>query len=278
MSKNIFVSVDMEGLTGAVMPAQVVPGRIDYERFRKVMVREANAAVEGAFQAGADRVLVNDSHDGMLNLKIEELDPRAELISGYHKSRSMMEGVDHTFACVFFIGYHSMASGPGVLSHTMTGIVSKAYLNETPASEGVLNAMLAGYYNVSVGLVCGDQYAVAEVKRVCPDAEVVEVKNAIDRYSAESKPLREVEGEISEKAASAVKRAAQTKPFKPSAPIRITVEYTQPSIAKRASMVPFVKFIEPRTIQTEGRDGLEAYTAFRAALLLANTAHDADYD
>ncbi len=95
---RVYISVDMEGVAGVVHEDQTDP--IDprhageYNRFRRLMTSEANAAVEGAFAAGATRVLVNDSHWRMRNLLAEELHPGAELLSGGPKLGSMVEGVD----------------------------------------------------------------------------------------------------------------------------------------------------------------------------------------
>src|SRR5579875_2363711 len=264
--RRVFISVDMEGLTGVVSPNQVLPGRADYERFRVVMLRETNAVIRGAFDGGADGVLVNDSHDGMLNLKIEGLDERAELISGYHKPLSMVQGIDGGFACAFFVGYHSMASGEGVLSHTMTGIVSRAYLNGVPASEGVIN-----------GLVAGDQYAVSEVHAVCPDARGVVVKRAIDRYSALSESLTRVEEELHRAAEEAVKSAESLRVYSPSKPITLTVEFAQSSLAARVLYAPIARRVDGRTIEIVGDDPLDVYMRFRASLSLASTARDPDY-
>ena len=63
---RVYVSVDMEGVAGVVHEDQTDP--IDprhageYNRMRRLMTAEANAAIEGALAAGAERVVVNDSH------------------------------------------------------------------------------------------------------------------------------------------------------------------------------------------------------------------------
>jgi D-amino peptidase len=46
------------------------------------MTNQANAAIAGALDAGANPVLVNDSHWLMRNLLAEDLNPAAELLSG----------------------------------------------------------------------------------------------------------------------------------------------------------------------------------------------------
>ncbi len=110
---RVYISVDMEGVAGVVHEDQTDP--IDprhageYNRFRRLMTSEANAAVEGALAAGATRVLVNDSHWLMRNLIAEELHPAAELLSGGPKLRSMVEGVELGFDAAMFVGYHAMA-------------------------------------------------------------------------------------------------------------------------------------------------------------------------
>src|SRR5438552_7510001 len=98
---RVYISVDMEGVAGVVHEDQTDP--IDprhageYNRFRRLMTNEANAAIEGAIAAGATTVLVNDSHWLMRNLLAEELHPAAELLSGGPKLHSMVEGIDGGF-------------------------------------------------------------------------------------------------------------------------------------------------------------------------------------
>ncbi len=82
---NVLISVDMEGIAGVVLPEHTTGGHREYERFRRLMTAEANAAVDGAASAGADGIVVNDAHGTMTNILLEELDSRCELISGRPK-------------------------------------------------------------------------------------------------------------------------------------------------------------------------------------------------
>jgi D-amino peptidase len=88
---KIYISSDMEGTAGVVIWEQVLASG-DFERFRRLMTQEINAAVEGALAAGADSVVVNDSHGPMTNIVIEDLHPEAELISGVNKTLLQVEG------------------------------------------------------------------------------------------------------------------------------------------------------------------------------------------
>ena len=113
---RVYISVDMEGVAGVVHEDQTDPTEPrhagEYNRMRRLMTSEANAAIEGALEAGATRILVNDSHWLMRNLLAEELHPSAELLSGGPKLRSMVEGVELGFDAALFVGYHAMAGTP----------------------------------------------------------------------------------------------------------------------------------------------------------------------
>ena len=134
---KVFISVDMEGATAMTDPEDVLPQGSDYQRGRVFMTGDANAAVLGAFDAGATEVVVNDSHWIMRNLLIEQIDPRARVIKGFHKPMCMMQGIDESVDAAVFIGYHSCAgTEQGVLAHTLLGKeVQNMLLNGEPTGE-----------------------------------------------------------------------------------------------------------------------------------------------
>jgi D-amino peptidase len=105
---KVYLSVDMEGIAGVVHELQTDPTNpavaADYARSCRFMTGEANAAIQGALDAGATRVVVNDSHWLMRNLIADELHPAAELISGSPKPLSMMEGVQEGFDAACYNG------------------------------------------------------------------------------------------------------------------------------------------------------------------------------
>jgi D-aminopeptidase len=162
---NVLISVDMEGISGVVQTDHVSSTHKEYNRFRRLMTAEANAAVEGALAGGATQVVVNDSHGGMANILIEDLHPAAELISGSPKPFSMMQGIGPEVDAVFFVGYHG-ASGTAAatLEHTWTGCVVEACLSGQMVGETGLNAALAGSFDAPVVLVTGDRAVTEEAQ------------------------------------------------------------------------------------------------------------------
>jgi D-amino peptidase len=182
---KVYVSADMEGVGGvATWKVQGQSRGREYEKFRQLMTREVNAAILGAFDAGASEVLVSDSHGDGQNLDIEVLDKRVQVIRAGPRPLGMMEGIDDTFGAVVFVGYHA-GEGEGVatLAHTMNGLVD-IKLNGTPVSEGGFNAAIAGEFGVPVVFVSGDQTIGDLTQKLLGPVEVAVVKQAIGFFAA----------------------------------------------------------------------------------------------
>ena len=229
---KILISIDMEGTTGVTCPDDVRPDTPGWAHFRNIMTDEANAAIEGFFEAGVKEVLVNDSHSKMRNVVIDRLDSRASLLSGNHKTYSMMEGIQTNVDAVAFIGYHTGAGKQGILSHTYLGnTYTGVWLNNVECSEGYLNAQFAAEFQVPVILITGDDLTIADGKTYAPNAIGVEVKKCIDRYSANCLPPEVTMKKIKLAAKNSVKLI--TPAVKPTGPFTIRIEFdsTQPVIA-----------------------------------------------
>ncbi|MFN0083764.1 MAG: M55 family metallopeptidase [Blastocatellia bacterium] len=261
---RVFISVDMEGISGVVTGDQTGAGGADYNRFRRLMTEETNAAIDGALDAGATEIVVNDSHGSMRNLLIEELRAPAELISSNIKPMGMTEGLDSTFDAVIFIGYHAKAgSAVGVLAHTGSGTVGDLRINGRSVGEGGMNIFAAGAYGVPVVMITGDQAAIAEARELIPNIEGVQVKEAIGTLAARSLRPEEARRRIREGAARAIKRRLEIRPVKPATPAVFEVVFTQTALAAVAEEIPTVKRIDERTVRFQAADYLQGYRLFR---------------
>jgi D-amino peptidase len=270
---RVYISVDMEGVAGVVHEDQTDPidprHAAEYNRFRRLMTAEANAAIEGALAAGARTVLVNDSHWLMMNLLAEELHPAAELISGGPKLRSMMEGVDGGFDAALFIGYHARAGvGHAIIDHTYTSRLHEVRLNGHPAGELAINAALAGTWDVPVAMVTGDQSLAAEARELLGSSvETVVVKQAVGRFAARSVSPVESCRRIHEGAIAALGRPHA--PFRIPSPVRLEVDFALTQMADMAELVPGSVRTGGRTVAYAHEDYREIYRAFRALYNLA---------
>ncbi len=278
---RLYLSVDMEGVAGIAHPAQTSfdreggSDRTDYDRSRGLMAAEANAAIAAAFDAGADAVIVNDSHWQMRNLRAEDLDPRARLIIG-DKPFSMTQGIGPEgdgkgFAAAAFVGYHAGAGHPsGVIGHTYAGsLVMEARVNGVPHNESGLNALRLGHHGVPVILVSGDDALAGEIEQLLPWAERVIVKRAQAALVADMLSPDAARAAIAEGIASAMGRLEQMPPYRLTGPLRLEVDLRLPIMADYCALIPTVERIGPRSVGVEPADAESLYTTFMAVVRMA---------
>ena len=270
-----YISVDMEGVAGVNHPAPT--GRADsrYPDAVALMVGEANAAIEGAFDGGATEVLVNDSHGSMYNLRPAELDRRARVLQG-QKAWSMVEGAgpDRGFGVALFVGYHARAGHPrGTIAHTYSGRPTASRLNGRLVGETGVNAAVLGQWGVPVGLVTGDDALALEVEDWLPWAERVVVKDAEGGSSATSLHPEAARQLICDGAAAAVRRATagELKLLEVERPVVVEVEYVNGVTADFAAIVPGAVRFGDRGVRFEAPDPVTAYRGFLAGIRLAGT-------
>jgi D-amino peptidase len=269
--RKVYISVDMEGISGINGDDQTSAGQAEYARGRKLMVEDANAAIRGAFAGGATEVVVNDSHGGQRNLLPEDLDPRARLISHSFKRHGMVEGLDETFDSILFVGYHARAGAArGLFAHTGSGVVRDLQLNGVPVGEGGINAAMAAWHGVAVALVTGDDTAIAEVTAIAPGVKGVTVKRAINTRAVELLPLAEARRLIEAGAKEAVAAAKKPAPVR-KGPYRVSMQFRDVTIPEVMSAFQEMARPSPDTLAFQ-RDAMpEAYRLIRVLYRYVNT-------
>ncbi|PWR07130.1 aminopeptidase [Micromonospora sicca] len=259
---TVLISADLEGISGIVHVTETNPGGYDYERSRKLMTAEVNAAVAGVLDAEPDAVvLVADAHGPYRNLLVEELDQRARLVRGKPRPLGMMAGLDAGADAVLFVGYHARAgSGPAVLAHTMSDAVLEVRLNGRPVGEIGLNAALAGHFGAPVVLISGDDAACAELREFVPGAVTVEVKRALGQAAADVLHPGKAQERLRQAAGRAVQQRGQVQPLVLSGPVEVEVDLYGPYTVDLATLVPgFARAPGARTVTFTCRDMAEAY-------------------
>lgn len=270
-ARKVYISVDMEGISGINSDNQTSAAGAEYGRARTLMVEDANAAIRGAFEGGATEVVVNDSHGSQRNLLPEDLDPRVRLISHSFKRHGMMEGLDSTFDAVIFVGYHAKAGSPrGVFAHTGSGVLRDLQINGVSVGEGGMNALLAHWHGVPVIMVTGDDVAVEEQKVTVPDVRGVVVKRAINTRAVELRPLADTRREIQEVARAAVAGARKRSPERrPRYTVRM--EMRDPTIPEVATAFQDVRLVNPTTVEFSRDNMPDAYRLIRVIYRFINT-------
>jgi D-amino peptidase len=225
-SPKIVIVTDMEGVGGVQnWDEQVMPGQRRWEESRKLLIGEVNAAVAGAFDAGASRVVVMDGHDGSRSLSILEIDRRAELIQGqgmtpdYYLSKKLYDGV-------MFVGQHAMAGTKNALmAHSQSREMKQITINGKPVGEIGQTGAIAGYFDIPLIFLSGDAAACAELRELQPGAETVAVKRNIGKGSALSLSHERAKELIREHARKAVQRVKEFRPWKIDGPVEMKFEY-----------------------------------------------------
>jgi D-amino peptidase len=273
---RILLSADMEGATGVTWSADVAPGTEQWQRFRRMFTGDVNACAAGLFDGGASDVLVNEAHSSQRNLLLEELDERARLLTGRHKPLSMMQGIDGGVDGVVFLGYHAGAGVDGVLSHTyLPNSITGVWLDGVHASEGRLNAALAGEHGVPVLLVTGDDLTCADAAEYAPDAELVAVKECVSRYAAICLPPARAAKQIVEAARTGMAKAGRVEPR--SGPHRIEIEFDATHLAHAAAVVPTVELVGVRRVGFDAPSMTATMKAFKVVTAIASSAVEGNY-
>lgn len=275
---KILISADMEGATGVTWPADVLPGSEQWQRCRHMFTSDVNAAIAGFHDGGADEVLVNEAHWTMRNLLLEQLDERAQMLTGRHKDLSMVEGVQHgDVDGIAFVGYHTGAGTEGVLAHTyLANSITGVRVNGEPASEGHLNALVVAEYGVPVVLVTGDDRTARDALSYAPRARTVAVKDYVSRYAAVCRPPARTAADIRAAAKEAVALAVRHEPHR-GGPFAVEVEFDAVHLAGAAAVVPGVERSGERAVRYESPTMYEGIRCFKAVTTVVSAAVEEQY-
>lgn len=263
---KVFISVDMEGVCGVIHWEEVSRDGKDYGLFRRLMTLETNAAVEGALEAGAGKIVVRDSHGSARNILPDDLHPAAELIRDWSGSPfGMMEGVDETFDAVIFIGYHASANVPdAVLKHTMTGTIYNVTLNGMVMPEAGINGFIAGNYGVPVVMIAGDKAICDQAGRIFENVVTAPVKEGIGTAARMMHPEKAWEL-IKNKTREALSKLDTFKPWTLTAPYTMEVTFKNEERAENASWIPGAERTGNTSVSFSSSDWVEILKFFKFA-------------
>lgn len=260
---KLYISFDMEGISGVVDWDQATGAGRDYEIGVGLTLDEINAAIDGAVAGGATEIIVNDSHWKMRNIDPSDLHGSASYISGSHKPMYMMQGLDESFDMVFFVGYHGAISGESsVLSHTYNpSVFYKVELNGVEVGESGINALVASAHGVPIGLVTGDSITKEQAKAVIP-AEMVVVKESISRFAAYNLHPRVAHKLIYEAAANVMAQAKSWPKVELGEVCELTMHFLNSDLAELATWIKGVSRSGLRSATVTSQDHLSVYQAF----------------
>ncbi len=266
---RVYITVDIEGIAGIIDFSQGDPeGGADFMHGQRLMTLEANAAVEGAFEAGATEVVVNDGHGKARNILPELMHQKARLIQGRVKPLGICAGIDDSFDVALAVGYHAPPSrADGILNHAYHPFLLTWAGVEW--DEVGLVAAVAGHFDVPLALVTGDDATIERSRELLPPHIGVAVKKGLTRFAADSLHPVEARERIHTGAKEAVERRREFEPLRFDAPIVVeeTLYYSQQ--ADMVMMIPTMERVDGRTVRYQSQSALEAYQTFIATSIVA---------
>src|SRR5919197_2887650 len=258
---KVYISADMEGISGVASADQLGPTSFEYAQARQWMTGDVLAAIQGARDAGATEFVVSDSHGNGQSLLIDRFpsDVPITIVRSFPRPLGMMEGLDPSFSAVIFVGYHAATtSTTGVRAHTISSaLLTRIALNGMPMSEAGINAAIAAQFGVPVVMITGDDAIVTESQRRFGAIEGVIVKRAIGFHSAATLTPEAAQAQIRQHAKAAVSRRAEMKPYRMTAPINVEVSFKNYRPVELLGYLPNIERIDSHTVRFVGRDMVE---------------------
>ncbi len=273
---KLYVSADMEGTATVASWTQVDPkNTTEYPYYRTLMSLEVRAAIDGAREAGATQVLVNDSHSAMRNVQWDALPSDARMIYGNRKPFSMSEGIDASYGAAFFTGYHgAVGVANATLGHTYSPeTIYNVRVNGIACSEALLNAGVLGTYGVPVSLITGDRATVEHAQRHLPGITGVIVKESIGYFAVDSLSPEVARERIRAGARAAIANIGSVKPYAFASPVALEIDFMRVENADFAELIPGIDRTGGRTIRFEHDDFPVVFKTFMAAMRLGAAAN-----
>jgi len=268
---KVFISADLEGVTGTTHWDETDKAHADYAEFREQMTAEVAAACEGALRAGATEIVIKDAHATARNLIAARLPREARLIRGWTRDPySMMAGLDRSFHAALMTGYHSRAgSDTSPLAHTITGRVVSVKINDRYASEFLINACTAGWMGVPVVFLSGDDGICQDAASFLPGLTTVAVSQGTGNATASIHPALAIE-----RIRSGVEQALKGDVARCRVPMPAhfvaEVRYRTHPAARQASFYPGARLVAPFTVQFEADDYFDVLRFFMFGISMAS--------
>ncbi|NLY37057.1 MAG: hypothetical protein GX046_07470 [Tissierellia bacterium] len=257
---KVFISADIEGITGVSSWDETELGHDDHIRAAQQMTREVSAAARAALDLGYE-VLIKDAHDSARNILLDELPRGVNILRGWTSTPlSMMAGLDESFDAVIFIGYHAPGGKDGnPLAHSFSrSRVYSCSINGKIASELSFNRQIANHYKVPCVFLSGDEVICKEAQDVVPGIETLAVKKGEGNATFDIHPEDALEL-IYKGVTEGLKKKEELLQEEPQY-YHVSFQFRDHAIAHRASFYPGVRKVSPYEVVFEGKDIMEVMT------------------
>jgi D-amino peptidase len=282
---RLYISVDMEGVSGVTRWQDVSSTGQDYPRARSWMTADVNAAVAGARRAGATEFVVEENHgvEMLCNLVLDEIDADVEVVRGQPRGgATTAAALDESCDALMLVGHHAKVRDyPGVCAHTISyGDYTDVRMNGRTISEGEIFATIAAQHGVPTVLIAGDDVICAEMQKVAPGIETAGVKRALSRTAAAILPPARAQRIIASAAQLAIERlrAGEITAADFAPPFSFEIELRSPLSEDARAVIgdrfPEFTVTDDKTVAFEHSEMAVAYRMAAITQFLARQPHD----
>ena len=263
---KIYISTDMEGIMG-VSSWNEMDLSVAGKTCNQALESELNWIIE-ALKASAmgqeiEEILICDSHARGENLRFGfNDDPRICHIKGYPRPFYMMEGLDQSFDLVMLVGYHAQigAERAGMDHSYSASCIYQIRLNGEAVGEVEINALLAGLYNVPVGLISGDDVLETEMKSFYKKGiPFVRTKEGIGRFAAKMYAPNRIKESYQTMVQGLLEKRSSLEIKKPAAETVLEVDLLDTVMTDACAIIPGIKRIGGRTVRYQTTDYKDIY-------------------
>ena len=254
---RVYISADIEGIAGVVSRENLSPGKFEYEQARDWMTAAVLAAAETLREAGAEEVVVSDSHGNGQNIRFERMPEYVRLVRSWPRPLGMMQGVEiGKYAGAVLIGYHAGASSPrGTLAHTLSGeLIQDVRLNGASVSEVGISAAIAGHFGVPVLMLAGDDAAVAEARESLGDIATACLKTSLGFLSAIMLPPQAADARLRAGVREAADRIGRVAPLVLAVPVIVEIRLRTRFVAEWLSYLHGIERTDAFTVRYAASD------------------------
>ncbi len=256
---KIYISADIEGVTGIAHWDETEKTKSDYQKFSKQMTDEVRAACEGAIKAGAKEIWIKDAHDTGRNISAADLPQNIKLVRGWSEHPFLMvQELDKSFDALLMIGYHSFgSSSSNPLSHTLSSsTLNYIKLNGEYASEFLIHGYAAATIGVPVVFVSGDEGICREANKVNKNIKTVAVNKGVGNSVVSIHPKLAVE-KIKEGVELILKGDIDECRIELPEHFKVKLSFRNHTKAFKASFYPGMKQISSTNVVFESHDYFE---------------------
>ncbi len=260
---HVLVFADIEGSFGIWRMRQCRTGTAEWQYGRECLTEDVNSVVRGAFQAGAEKVTVKDTHATGFNCLTKKLDRRVRYIGGHYSKPSFFGDIIDGDIVLYVAIHAASGTADAFFPHTHYGIFSEMRMNGRVVCELDIYGGYLGEFGIPVGFVSGEKIAVEQAKVSLPWIRSVTVDKNKETYTSGEKSiayLRKGRTMLEEEAAAAVAEASRMKPLVFEGPLHFEADFINEKLAKNHNSWSYPR--EGATVRWDAAHMIDGFDMF----------------